>query len=122
MENSSSLNRTEGPMVRLDRESPYLRLQSATVYVRDQDLSLRFYLDQLGFTLAYDAQIRPELRLVAVAPPDGDAVLAMLAPAPGSEEYKLIGHAGYISFVTEDVTAKFNEWSKRGVHFHHPPR
>lgn len=122
MESSRASNRLDASAVRLNRESLYLRLQSATIYVRDQDLSLRFYVDQLGFSLAYDVFIQHGLRLVAVAPPDGDAVLAILAPVPGSEKYNLIGRADQIAFITEDVTAKFNEWSERGVRFQHPPQ
>ncbi|WP_263367181.1 PP2C family protein-serine/threonine phosphatase [Edaphobacter bradus] len=112
----------DGPIVRLNRESPYLRLQSATVYVRNQDLSLRFYVDQLGFRVAYDVEIEPGFRWVAVAPPDGDAVLAIVAPLPGEEEYNLIGRARHVAFLTEDVAAKFQEWSERGVRFLHPPK
>jgi len=121
MESSRSHDRVDS-LVRLNRENPYLCLQSVTVFVRDQDLSLRFYVDQLGFSLAYDADIQPGLRWAAVAPPDGDAVLTIVAPIPGSEEYNLIGRAKHVSFITEDVTAKFREWSKRGVHFQHPPK
>jgi serine phosphatase RsbU (regulator of sigma subunit)/uncharacterized glyoxalase superfamily protein PhnB len=122
MERSRAPNPLHAGLVRLNREDPYLRLQSVTVYVRDQDVSLRFYVDQLGFSVAYDVMVQPGFRLVAVAPPDGDAVLALIAPAPGSEKYKLIGHATDITFVTEDVTSKFNQWSERGVRFLHPPR
>ncbi|HEY6412926.1 MAG TPA: SpoIIE family protein phosphatase [Edaphobacter sp.] len=122
MENSRSHERVDGPIVRLNRESPYLRLQSATVYVRDQDLSLRFFVDQLGFHVAYDVEIQPGFRWAAVAPPDGDAVLVVSSPMPGTEEYGLIGHAKHIAFITEDVGAKFLEWSERGVRFLHPPR
>src|SRR5438445_5814726 len=61
-------------------------------------------------------------RWVAVAPPDGTAILALVAPKPGSEKYKFIGRSTDIIFVTEDVTAKYQEWSERGVSFHHPPR
>ena len=34
----------------------------------------------------------------------------------------MIGRGRSGVFVTEDVPAKFEEWSKRGVHFHHPPQ
>jgi hypothetical protein len=90
--------------------------------VRDQDRSLRFYLDQLGFDLAFDARLQSGERWVAVSPPDGTAVLALIAPDPDSAQYKLIGRATQVVFVTEDVTAKFREWSKRGVRFRHTPR
>jgi serine phosphatase RsbU (regulator of sigma subunit) len=101
---------------------PYLRMHCVNVYVRDQDRSLRFYLDQLGFHLAFDARLQTGERWVAVAPPDGTAILSLIAPKPNSMQYKLIGRATQVVFVTEDVTSKFQEWSKRGVHFLHTPR
>jgi serine phosphatase RsbU (regulator of sigma subunit) len=59
---------------------------------------------------------------VAVAPPDGTANLTLVAPDPASEQYKLIGRRTQIAFVTEDVLAKYREWSQRGVHFLIAPR
>jgi serine phosphatase RsbU (regulator of sigma subunit) len=102
--------------------SPHLGLHCVNVFVRDQDRSLRFYLDQLGFHVAYDTYLQSGDRWVAVAPPDGSAILALIAPKPHSEQYKLIGRATQVVFVTEDVTSKFLEWSKRGVRFHSTPR
>src|SRR5216683_3147971 len=100
----------------------HLRMHCVNVYVRDQDRSLRFYLDQLGFHLAFDAKLQDGERWVAVSPPDGTAVLALVAPKRESMQYKLIGRSTQVVFVTEDVTAKFVEWSKRGVKFLHTPR
>src|SRR5437763_14219451 len=100
----------------------YLGRQAGDVYVRDQDRSLRFYLDQLGFNLAFDARLQSGRRWVAVAPPDGTAVLTLIAPEPDTQEYKLIGRPTHIVFVTEDVVGKFREWSQRGVRFRHTPR
>jgi serine phosphatase RsbU (regulator of sigma subunit)/catechol 2,3-dioxygenase-like lactoylglutathione lyase family enzyme len=101
---------------------PHLRIHAVNIYVRDQDRSLQFYLDQLGFNLAFDAKFGSGGRWVAVSPPDGSAVLMLIAPKRGSQEYKLIGRATQVAFVTEDVLAKFHEWRKRGVRFGHPPR
>jgi serine phosphatase RsbU (regulator of sigma subunit) len=112
----------DGSAVRLDRQDPYLRLQSVTIYVRDLDLSLNFYLDQLGFQLVFDARIQPDRRFVTVAPPDGTANLTLVAPEPGSEQYKLIGRPAPVTFVTEDVIVKYREWTKRGVRFQFAPR
>jgi serine phosphatase RsbU (regulator of sigma subunit) len=111
-----------GMNVRLDRQNPYLRIDAVNVFVKDQDRSLEFYLNQLGFDLALDIRLQSGHRLVAVAPPDGTTVLRLIAPSPDSEDYKLIGHATPIVFLTEDVVAKFREWSKRGVHFRYTPR
>ncbi len=113
---------TDGSAVRLDRQNPYLRLQSVTIYVRDLDLSLNFYLDQLGFQLIFDARVQPDRRFVTVAPPDGTANLTLVQPEPGSEQHKLIGRPVPVTFVTEDVIAKYREWSKRGVRFQFAPR
>ena len=117
-----SPNLAVGSNLRLDRQDPYLRLDAVNIFVRDQDRSLQFYLDKLGFSLAFDARLQSGQRMVAVAPPDGTAVLTLIAPDPDSREYKLIGRATQVVFVTEDVTAKFREWSKRGVRFRHTPR
>jgi serine phosphatase RsbU (regulator of sigma subunit) len=105
-----------------DRLDPYLRMQSVRVFVRDQDRSLRFYVEQLGFKLAVDVRLQSGERWVAVAPPDGTAVLSLVAPGPRSPEHKLIGRATQVVFVTEDVLGKFREWHKRGVRFRRAPR
>jgi phosphoserine phosphatase RsbU/P len=112
---------SDRPTLRLDRQEPYLRLQHVTVFVRDQDRSLRFYLDQLGFTLVADYHYGSNQRWVAVAPADGSAVLALVTPEPDSEEYRLIGRSKQIVFVTEDVPGKYREWCDRAVQFRHPP-
>ncbi|HEY1203118.1 MAG: SpoIIE family protein phosphatase [Bryobacteraceae bacterium] len=102
--------------------NPHLRVHAVNIYVRDQDRSLRFYIDQLGFELAFDAQLPYGDRWVAVAPPDGSALLALIAPKPESRAYELIGRPTGIVFVTDDVLAKYAEWRERGVEFRYTPR
>src|ERR1700723_959526 len=106
----------------VDRQDPYLRVLCVNIFVRDQVRSLRFYVDQLGFGLVIDESYESGSRWVAVAPPDGNTVLALVTPKRKSEEYKLIGHCRNAVLVTEDVMAKFDEWQRRGVRFHHPPQ
>ena len=108
-------------VLELDRKAPYLRLQQVTVFVRDQDRSLKFFLDQLGFSVAYEARLESGEHWVAVTPPDGTAILALVTPEADSEEYHFIGRHSQVTFLTEDVNAIYHEWSKRGVRFHHPP-
>jgi len=114
----------DGSAVRLDRGDPYLRLQSITIYVRNLDRSLKFYVDQLGFQLVFDARNKEFAgrHFVTVAPPDGSANLTLVAPERDSEHFKLIGKPTHVTFVTEDVLAKFRVWSKRGVRFLVNPR
>ena len=83
---------------------------------------MRFYVDQLGFGIVVDENYESGGRWVAVAPPDGNSVLALVTPKRNSEEYKLIGRCRYAVLVTEDVLGKYEEWKKRGVRFHHPPQ
>src|SRR5947209_18147607 len=74
-----------------DRREPYVGIHAVNVYVRDQDRSLKFYVDQLGFHVAFDARVHSGDRWVAVAPPDGSAVLALIAPKPESKQDQPIG-------------------------------
>jgi len=104
------------------RPDPHLRLHCVNVFVRDQDRSLCFYLDQLGFHLAFDTRLQSGERWVAVSPPDGSALLALVVPRKDSPQYKLIGRSTNVVFVTDDVAAKFREWSARGVRFQNTPR
>ncbi len=105
-----------------DRQDLYIRLGTVTVFVRDQERSLSFYVDQLGFELVLDTTIASGERQLAVGPPDGTAILALISPRPESEEYKLIGRPTQIAFLTENVSRKYEEWSKRGVVFPQPPQ
>jgi phosphoserine phosphatase RsbU/P len=104
------------------RQPLHLRIHAINIFVRDQDASLRFYQDQLGFSLVGDVRFGLGERWVAVAPPNGSAVLSLVAPKPDSREHELIGRATQIVFVTEDVVAKYREWRKRGVRFQYSPR
>lgn len=104
------------------RVDPYLRLGTVNVFVRDQERSLRFFLEQLGFGLAFDNQLPSGERWLAVSPPDGTAVLTLVAPKPDSDDFARIGRSAQITFLTENVSAKFDEWRLRGVLFPQPPR
>jgi serine phosphatase RsbU (regulator of sigma subunit)/predicted enzyme related to lactoylglutathione lyase len=106
----------------LNPESPYLRIFKSTVFVRDHDRSLQFYVDQLGFSVLADARFEFGGRWVAVAPPDGSAILALVAPKRGSENYKHIGRHTQIGFIAQDINATFELWRSRGVRFHEPPQ
>lgn len=114
--------RHDGTSLRLDGVEPYLRLHFVSVYVRDQERSMRFFVDKLGFKVVADAQFASGNRWIEVAPPDGTGVLALVRPMPGFQEENLVGHSGMVSFITEDVEAKYKEWSARGVKFTVPPQ
>ena len=122
MVSSPSFGLPDPPASPLDRESSHLRVHAVNVFVRDQDRSLQFYVEQLGFSLAFDVRLQSGQRWVGVAPPHGTAVLTLIAPDPESDEYKLIGQPTQVAFVAEDVVATYTLWSRRGVRFRHVPK
>src|SRR5690349_5744281 len=100
---------------RLDRDEPYLSLGHVTVFVSDYDRALRFYVEQLGFSVMYDVPLPNGIRFVGVAPPDGAAFLALVVPPAGTAEHDLIGRNRHVVLVTEDVLGTYERWRRRGV-------
>jgi len=78
-------------LLRLDSQGPYLCLHFIMVFVRDQERSLRFYVDQLGFWVVVDQRFERGGRWIEIAPPDGNASLSLAQAAPDSDAYKPIG-------------------------------
>jgi phosphoserine phosphatase RsbU/P len=111
----------ERSLLRLDGKDPYLCLHFVIIFVRDQERSLRFYVDKLGFRVMVDHTFENGNRWIEVAPPDGTAQLGLALPLPGSDPDKVIGGQTSIYFVTEDLQAKYKEWTDRGVRFQFPP-
>jgi phosphoserine phosphatase RsbU/P len=122
MASDPTLAWTNRSVLRPGREDPYLCIQDIVVFVRDLDRSLHFYVDVLGFELIADKRVTSDgVGWLEVAPPDGSANLALVRPKSDSPEYQLIGGYRWLLFMTEDVEAKYKEWSERGVHFLTPP-
>ena len=111
----------DGSVAQGDRQNPYLRIFKSNVFVRDHERALKFYVDLLGFSVLAEARFEFG-RWVAIAPPDGSAILALIAPNRGAENYKLIGRATQIGFIAEDIYATYDLWLSRGVRFLHPPQ
>jgi hypothetical protein len=61
----------ERSLLRLDRSDPYLCHPFVIIFVRDQERSLRLYVDSLGFRVAVDHKFEDGRRWIEVAPPDG---------------------------------------------------
>ncbi|MFC5860988.1 PP2C family protein-serine/threonine phosphatase [Acidicapsa dinghuensis] len=121
MPRPSSLLGAERAIVRADASDPDLRIFKTNIFVHDQDRSLDFYVNQLGFDLLADARFTNNTRWIAVAPPNGSAILALLCGTPGSAEEKLIGRETQLAFITEDIHGTYDRWRARGVRFTQPP-
>src|SRR5215831_5106050 len=134
MENSTHPEGILGPhaaALRAALAQPFLRLNFATLWVQDQERSRRFFVEKLYFEAIVDVQTSELGRWIVVAPPaagwlagTGGASLpgiALVVPREGSAEHQRIGQNTGFSFLTEDVRAVFEEWSRRGVRFPLPP-
>ncbi len=107
----------DGATVRMDRRDPFLSLQFVTVYVHDQDRSLQFFVDQLGFRLISDVRFASGNRWIHVSPPDGTGGLALMLSDPNSPHDRQPGQSSAVTFFTEDIEAKIRELRERGVQF-----
>ena len=85
---------------------------TAMVYVSDQEKSLQFYRDVLGFTVVTDQEMGPGMRWVEVAPPQGDTTIALHdAGASG----KRAGEGAYLTFACDDVPGTVAGLRRRGA-------
>ncbi len=129
MSTSGTLEPTSTPSVQPFRpdcpecpERPYLRIFKSTVYVSNHERSLDFYVNRLGFSVVADVSLTYDGRWVAIAPPDGQAIIALVAPKPGTDKHRFIGRDTQIGFISEDINATYELWQRHGVRFHQPPQ
>ena len=102
--------------------APHLRVHAVTVPVADQDRSRDFFVECLGFHVVSDVKLPDsEERWVAVAPPDGTAVLSLIATPPEARIRQPASGPPTTIFVTDNLQAQFEMWEERGVRFHHRP-
>lgn len=99
---------------------PHLSIHHVNVFVSDQDATIRFLTQKLGFTVLFDT-VSQDGRFVAVTPPDRGALIGLVAPAAGTPEHAFVGHSGHVVMVTDDMAAKYAEWTANGVVFDAPP-
>lgn len=85
---------------------------TAMLYVSDQQQSLQFYRDVLGFTVVTDQAMRPDMRWVEVAPPRGTTTIALHDAAAHG---KTPGEGAYLTFACDDVAATVAELRARGA-------
>jgi serine phosphatase RsbU (regulator of sigma subunit)/predicted enzyme related to lactoylglutathione lyase len=107
----------EGGNFSPDREGRFLRMNFVCIYVSDQERSKKFFVEQLGFRLMIDVTFPSGYRWIEVAPPDGTARLALVVWAAGFMDFVAPGQSSLITFMAEDVEARYREWSERGVKF-----
>jgi uncharacterized glyoxalase superfamily protein PhnB len=111
-----------------------IKINTAQLWVHDQDEALAFYTQKLGMEVRSDVTL-PELgdfRWLVVAPPGQEEVGIVLMAIPGPpvmdnetaqqvRELMAKGFAGTVFLTTEDVHADYEELKGRGVEFVEAP-
>jgi len=96
-----------------------------TLFVKDQDQALRFYVDRLGFTMTEDERLGDYRWLLVSASPGQDADINLeLARTP--DQRALVGKQGagkpVFALATDDCHRDFQAMKARGVTFDSEPR
>jgi catechol 2,3-dioxygenase-like lactoylglutathione lyase family enzyme len=87
-------------------------LSLVLVPVTDQDRSIEFYVERLGFEKRTDTEFGGGYRWIEVYPPSGTAGIALAPPPPGDPvEPSQTG----IALTTDDIDASHAELKARGV-------
>jgi predicted enzyme related to lactoylglutathione lyase len=99
-----------------------MKLTLVTIFVRDQNKTLRFYTEKLGFEKrADDSQTMPGFRWLTVAPKGQREPEFVLLKAVEKEQFDLIGKQSHLGFNTDDCRKTYEILKARGVKFTSPP-
>jgi catechol 2,3-dioxygenase-like lactoylglutathione lyase family enzyme len=93
------------------------KLGRVIIPVSDQDRSLEFYTDKLGFEVRADVPFGEGDRWIEVAPPGSDAAVAIMPPRPGETPNNT---QTCVAFTTDDLDAASAALKERGVDVDEP--
>jgi len=71
--------------------------------------------EQLGFALVID-EATDHARILAVAPPDGNTLVALVTPGPGSPQQDLVGRSSLV-LITDDILGRKDKKVSRLQHY-----
>jgi predicted enzyme related to lactoylglutathione lyase len=107
-----------------------IKINSAQLWVHDQDEALAFYTQKLGWEVRSDVTLAEmgDFRWLTVGPAAQDDIAVVLMAIPGapvfdaetSEQVKALmakGAAGTVFLTTDDCRASYEELKGRGVEF-----
>ena len=94
-----------------------IRVKLVSIPVQDQQRSVEFFTEKLGFRVTTDQPMGPDQRWIELTPPGGGVRVVPYVVRGGE------GHTGGFGgpvFTCTDVEAAFHELSARGVEFVQP--
>ena len=94
-------------------------IATAAVYVEDQERSLAFWTEQVGFAVQQTRSMGPAGLWIEVGPPGATSCLVLYPKVmmPDWAERK-----PSIVFTCDDLERTYRELADRGVHFSQPPK
>jgi predicted enzyme related to lactoylglutathione lyase len=95
------------------------QIKFISIPVRDQERSLAFYRDKLGFKVLTDQRFGEGQRWIEMRINGAETGVVLFTP-PGQEDR--IGTFMAMSFQTDNVQKTYEELSSRGVEFVQPPK
>jgi catechol 2,3-dioxygenase-like lactoylglutathione lyase family enzyme len=112
--------------MRMENPAMPQSVATVTLVVADYDPAIRFYRDQLGFTLHQDVPLGGGKRWVVVGPPGERGARLLLARADGDAQRAAVGSqtGGRVAFFleTDDFARDHTAFVARGVRFVEAPR
>jgi predicted enzyme related to lactoylglutathione lyase len=94
-------------------------IKFTSIPVRNQDVSLDFYIKKLGFLILTDQYFNEKQRWIELGIPGAQTGIVLFTPE-GHESR--IGAFSGISFLTDDVQQTYELYSSRGVEFTQAPK
>ncbi len=96
------------------------RIVLAGVWVSDQDVARRFYVEKLGFDVQMDIVMENGYRWLDVVPPGADTALTLAKPYLGQKDAQL-GVFANVVLSCDDIVSTFEEMKSKGVNFIEEP-
>ncbi len=90
-----------------------------TIPTRDQDRSVEFFTERLGFSVATDQPFTDDLRWIELRIPGHDT---LVVPFWMDGYEQRIGQFAPFTFYTDDIDATYAEFQARGVETLGPPK
>jgi lactoylglutathione lyase len=84
----------------------------AVMYVSDQDASVDFYVNKLGFEKKIDEEMWPGARWVELLPPKGQTSIVLSSAAAFDKQP---GEGAFLTFACDDIRATVEELRERDV-------
>ena len=94
-------------------------IKPVSIPVRNQDASLKFYTEKLGFKIVTDQPISDTQRWIELMVPGAESRVALFTPE-GHEDR--IGSFQSVSFWCDDVAATAKILKSKGVEFRQDPK